>query len=314
MTVQTYTTGTVSVSDGSAMITGVGTIWSGTNVKVGDTIYLNNLLPGIEITDVTDVTHLTMAVPHVGALTNVAYTIVQNFPSRVVGVEAAKDVSTLVAALNKEGFFWFVGPDELVPDPSRGDEGQYARQPSTGKEWLKIDGLWAYQGISNPVSFDSTPYSAATTYGARALVSFGGKLYLSLQAGNLNHLPSTSPTWWTQIVAGGDTVYLAMDDSDRPDTGETVLKWICPEATTFYAGLAASYAHATIASTASAVYSVKKNGTQFATITFAIGVNFATLACASNTAFAPGDILTIAAPTPRDATLSGIGITLTGYR
>jgi hypothetical protein len=304
------------VSDGDTVIVGIGTIWSGTNAKAGDTIYVNDVYPGIEITDVTDVTHLSIPEPWSGgAKVSVPYKIVQNFPARVLGVEAAKDVSTLVAALNKEGFFWFVGPDELVPDPSRGDEGQYARQPSTGKQWYKSGGLWVYEGISGAVTFDATPYSAATTYGAQTLVSFGGKLYLSLQAGNLNHLPSTSPTWWSQIIAGGDTVYLAMDDSDRPDTGETVLKWICPETTTFYAGLAASYAHATVASTASAVYSVKKNGTQFATITFAIGVNSATLACASDTTLSPpSDILTIIAPNPRDATLSGIAITLTGYR
>lgn len=44
-------------------------------------------------------------------------------------------------------------------------------------------------------------YSAATTYALNAYVSVAGSLgvqniYMSLQASNLNHTPSSSPTWW----------------------------------------------------------------------------------------------------------------------
>ena len=39
-------------------------------------------------------------------------------------------------------------------------------------------------------------YSAAVTYAKGAWVSSGGTNYASLQAGNLNHTPSSSPTWW----------------------------------------------------------------------------------------------------------------------
>lgn len=39
-------------------------------------------------------------------------------------------------------------------------------------------------------------YSGATTYGLGDLVSSGGIVYKSLQAGNLNNTPASSPTWW----------------------------------------------------------------------------------------------------------------------
>ncbi|MBI5071260.1 MAG: hypothetical protein HZB56_23840 [Deltaproteobacteria bacterium] len=39
-------------------------------------------------------------------------------------------------------------------------------------------------------------WASGTTYGAAALVSYSGRTYYSLQAGNTNHQPNTSPTWW----------------------------------------------------------------------------------------------------------------------
>lgn len=315
MPIQTYTTGTVSVSDGSDVVTCTGGIWSGTNVKAGDTIYIENRLPGIEVYEVTDSSHLLLPVEWDGGdLTGVPYTIVQNFPSRVVGVEAAKDVSKLVAALNKEGFYWFVGPDETEPDPSRGDEGQYARQPSTGKEWLKLDGLWVYQGTSGNITFDSAAWDDETTYGARVITSRAGRLWLSIQANNTNHVPESSPLWWTEFMKGGDAYDVVTFDTDRPASGELVLKLVFTKTVTFYAGLTDSRAKAEVAADASAVYSYRKNGTQFATLTFGAASATGAFASATDTVFAPNDVLTIIAPSPRDATLSGVGATLSGYR
>lgn len=42
----------------------------------------------------------------------------------------------------------------------------------------------------------SDAWSNATTYGLDALVTDGGIVYRSLQAGNLNHTPASSPAWW----------------------------------------------------------------------------------------------------------------------
>lgn len=259
----TYSTGTVSVAANGTTVTGVGTIWSGVNAKAGDTIYIDGVLPGIEIEDVTDTAHLTLPVPWAGgAKSGVAYKIVQNYPARVVGVAAAEGVGRLIAALDKNGFIHFVGPDETAPDPSLGDEGQYGEQPSTGKRWLKQGGVWVYQGQTSAI------------FSRYDLASF---------------------------------------DTDRPATGELILK-IFPPGVTFRAGLTDSAAGAEVAATASAVFSITKNGTQFATLTFGAASSAGVFACAADTAFTTGDVLRIIAPTPRDTTLSGVAATLIGYR
>lgn len=41
-------------------------------------------------------------------------------------------------------------------------------------------------------------WSGATTYALGNMVTYSGLTYISLQAGNLNHQPDTSPTWWKQ--------------------------------------------------------------------------------------------------------------------
>lgn len=48
-------------------------------------------------------------------------------------------------------------------------------------------------------SGSTTPaYSSATTYGWGSVVLYtDGKYYFSIQSGNLNHTPSSSPTWWS---------------------------------------------------------------------------------------------------------------------
>lgn len=260
MTLPTYQTGTVSVSNGGTTVTGSGTIWSGTNVKQGDFFARSD---GVAlITEVTDTDTLQIT-PWPGAtVSGGAYTIHQNFVGRVVGVAAAEDVANLVAALDKNGFIFFVGPDEIEPDPSLGDDGQYGEQPSTGKRWLKTGGLWVYQGIT------------------------------------------------TAIFSRYD---LASFDTDRPASGELLLK-IYPPGVTFREDMTDSAAGAEVAATAEAVFSLTKNGTQFATLTFAAASATGVFACAADTAFTTGDILRVIAPNPRDATLSGVAATFIGYR
>lgn len=47
-------------------------------------------------------------------------------------------------------------------------------------------------------------WSNATTYAINQVASEGGNSYVSLQNGNLNQDPATSPAFWTLIGAGGD--------------------------------------------------------------------------------------------------------------
>jgi hypothetical protein len=82
----------------------------------------------------------------------------------------------------------------------------------------------------------------------------------------------------------------------------------------YTATLAGSYCKSLIAATSSNVFSIKKNGTEFATATFAIGATSATFTMASDTTFNAGDILTVVSPAIPDATLAGISLNITGLR
>lgn len=135
--------------------------------------------------------------------------------------------------------------------------------------------------------------------------------------------PSTGKKWvrelgvwkYLGIADPAFTRYdIVVDIPERPASGATMAKWVAPSLVTFKAGLAESRGDADAAATVSSVFSLKKNGTQFATATFSATNDTAIFACASDTAFAAGDVLTIIAPNPRDATLSNIALTVVGFR
>ena len=128
MALPVYSTGTVSVAAGGTIVTGVGALWSGTNVKQGDFISINNLQT-VLVLEVTDTTHLVIP-PWTGAAqAAVAYKIYQNYVGRVVGVAAAEDVGVMIEKLHTDGLPFIVDPAETVPDPSFGNDGQLAFKP-----------------------------------------------------------------------------------------------------------------------------------------------------------------------------------------
>jgi hypothetical protein len=262
MAIPVYSTGTVSVAaNGTDVSNGGSAIWSNGNVKEGDWIVIDGEAMTMVLA-VVDTEHITIPEWQGGAKTNVSYAIYQNYSARDDSSAIARDVGTLVAALNKEGFIWFVGPDEEEPDPSRGDEGQYAEQPSTGKRWIKQSGTWSYLG------------QTAAIFSRYDIASF---------------------------------------DTDRPASGELLLK-LYPPGVTFRAGMTDSRAGSEVAATGSAVFSLTKSGVQFATLTFSAASAVGVISCPVDTSFTAGDVLRVIAPTPRDATLSGVAATFIGYR
>lgn len=85
-------------------------------------------------------------------------------------------------------------------------------------------------------------------------------------------------------------------------------------AVTFPAGASLSLASASAAATGSTTYTLKKNGTSFATVNFAASASVGTWTQASDAVFAAGDLLEIDGPATADATLANVGITLAGVR
>lgn len=96
-----------------------------------------------------------------------------------------------------------------------------------------------------------------------------------------------------------------------PAVGSTMYRLLCVRNISFPTNMAGSLSKSEIASTNSAVLSIQKNGTQFATITFDAAGTTGTFAGVA-TSFVVGDVLTVVAPTPQDATLSSIWFNLIG--
>ena len=162
-------------------------------------------------------------------------------------------------------------------------------------------------------------YTDGTANGMIGVAGAGGG-----SGGGVEEAPEDSKLYgrkdaaWVEIVIpepepGANTVYeLAASVNGVMVNNETVLVNVFTKAVTFPAGLTGSQAKALTAATASTVLSVRKNGTQFGTITFAAAGTTGTFAAASSTAFAAGDILSVVGPATADTTLSGLGLALVG--
>lgn len=195
-----YSTGTVSVAAGGTTVTGVGTIWSGTNARPGDVLQIGNFQT--VISDVTDTTHLVIPPWGGGAQSGVAYQIWQVSPQRFAGAQAMQSVNDLVAALNTSGFFVFVDVSLTVPDPSLGDDGQYAFQPTTGKTWAKIAGVWTYLGIYKGMQFRGV-YDNAATYSLGDVQTTSGTSYVYINATPSAGHTAPNATYWQVLASGG---------------------------------------------------------------------------------------------------------------
>lgn len=98
-----------------------------------------------------------------------------------------------------------------------------------------------------------------------------------------------------------------------PPDGELVARYEFIRAASFASNFTGSRASSAIASTSNAVFDIQKNGSSVGSLTFsssATGV-FSTAGVVS---FAVGDILSIISPTPLDATLESVSISLLGVR
>lgn len=184
---------------------------------------------------------------------------------------------------------------------------------------------WHYVGIGTNSESDfgsqflpRGAWSSVVSYDLLNLVEHFGATFISNESGNLNNEPVTSPvpasdTHWT--YNGGQARYdVVVWDVGRPASGETLVKVDFTTNAVFRAGLLESRGSADVAATGSSVFSLQKNGIEFGTATFSAAGTVAAYAAAADITFEPGDVLGVVAPNPRDATLSGVALTITGYR
>lgn len=115
-------------------------------------------------------------------------------------------------------------------------------------------------------------------------------------------------------LPSGDRYDVAFYDPSRPAAGEVILRHIMAAPhVEFPHDLGGSAAEALVAATAESVWRFQINGVEFGTLTFAAASATGVFAGVF-TEFAPGDVLSIVAPDPRDDTLAGVYGTLAGSR
>ncbi|WP_247819793.1 hypothetical protein [Bradyrhizobium sp. 187] len=195
-----YSIGTVSVAADGTTVTGSGVIWSGSNVKPGDRLDIGHF--SALIVDVVDPTHLTITPWPGSTVSGASYVIWQDYPQRVTGIVTMQSVNKLVDALNTSGFFVFVDIADTEPDPSLGDDGQYALQPTTGKQWVKSGGIWVYQGIYKAFQIKGA-WSGATAYAVNDVVALSGSSYACV-LDHTNHTPPNT-SYWQLLASIGST-------------------------------------------------------------------------------------------------------------
>lgn len=199
MALNTYSTGTVSVTAGGTTVTGSGTIWSGNKAVAGDEFVIGGVRA--LIVDVVSVTELTIT-PWPGSdESGASYAIYQTSSQRFADVQIAIDAGKIVDALNTEGFYIFVPSDATAPDPSLGDDGQYAFQATTGKLWLKENGVWTFLGIYKGFNFRGA-YDADATYSVNDVFTDSGSAYIVTSAPPVGTTPPNA-TYYDVLAAGG---------------------------------------------------------------------------------------------------------------
>ncbi|WP_244623701.1 hypothetical protein [Bradyrhizobium cosmicum] len=198
-----YSTGTVAVSADGTAVTGTSTLWlTAGNVKPGDELAIGHFRS--RITDVTDDTHMVITPWPGSTVSGSAYTVWKVSQQRIVGETYARDVDRMVGALNTSGYFVFVDIGATAPDPSLGDDGQFAFQPTTGKTWAKSAGVWSFLGFYKAFNLTGA-YNGATVYSYGDVQVTAGSSYIYINATPSAGHTAPNPTYWQLLASIGAT-------------------------------------------------------------------------------------------------------------
>lgn len=134
----------------------------------------------------------------------------------------------------------------------------------------------------------------------------------------------TTPTrvWWQAVKRQFDGISAALVGATAPyrvgffftttpTASEVLLVHVVTDAFTVPIGLSGTRVSVGTNPAASFILSVRKNGVEFGTVTISTG-GVATLAAASATSFAAGDLLSVLGPAVADTTIANVAVTLRG--
>jgi hypothetical protein len=120
----------------------------------------------------------------------------------------------------------------------------------------------------------------------------------------------TATNDWLRLDKASSVPYdIAASTEGKPADGAIVLTFPVVRNFTLPANLTGSGARSAAPATATATFTLKRNGSSFGTVEFASTATTGTFS-STLTSFTPGDLFTIEAPNPQDTTLANIGITI----
>jgi len=130
----------------------------------------------------------------------------------------------------------------------------------------------------------------------------------------MQSLAGLTPTTYSLTGDGAvqGPAYVSGSWPGSPAAGQVIERYIFATPVTFPSGLGGSYGNTDTAATAIASFTIAKNGSAIGTMDFAAGATSASFTMAAATTFGAGDVLTITAPMPADATLANLAWTLSG--
>ncbi len=185
-----------------------------------------------------------------------------------------------------------------------------------GSIYLRATGaLTAARTITVPVHNKPFILENATTGGFAVNVKTPSGTAITFNTGERKLLYCDGTTLKIVSEAGLSSPYdVGGSYPGQPANAAVLLRYPLPRAVRFQAGFPNSKGVLGTAPAAAVVFSIRKNGAQFATMNFAISATTATFTAATDTDFAVGDVLTILAPSPADSVLADVGFALAGTR
>lgn len=231
-----YTTGQITLTNGSASIVGVGTAWQIANIA-GGTIFAEAAGNPLPLETIADDSHATAAIKWTGPTGTYDYALLRatafseqleansNIMSRLlVGMEAgtiyrydvAGDLADRATYDERPEDFGFLAIDV---NPAQ----LFIKASATSGDWA---GPFSYgtgpQGDQGPIGPAAVlnwrgAYSGATTYAKNDGVRGSGRSFISLQDANTGHalpvFPATTNAWWDLTAEKG---------TDGTGTGDVV--------------------------------------------------------------------------------------------
>jgi hypothetical protein len=138
---------------------------------------------------------------------------------------------------------------------------------------------------------------------------------VALRSGELSIVGSRGTSLVTLAASAIGGLYdIALFIPGQPAASAMVFQFVVPRAISFPVDLVGSLAKAGTAATSAAAFTLRRNGSNIGSVDFAGGASAATFTLAGGGIFAAGDVLEILAPSPQDATLADVSITLMASR